>query len=337
MDDPSTPDTPPADAPPPDSFAALAHFTPVPRLRDRSNGWKPHVQRAFIEALAETGSVAAACRRVGRAEHGVYQLRRHPDAHEFRAAWDAALDLGVRRIEDGAMDRALYGTEETIHYHGELVGKRRRFNERLVMFILRNRAPHRFAAGGGPKGLNAASQMERERLKKQWRKEWEEEQEANSVSPAEIRASIERKIAGLRAQVVARTSPRAFEWEITALAQKRADEAVGWRPGDPYHDYAEAAEALLPKFIEEVRAEFPAHAGWDGVPYKDDDDDDDDDDNSDDDDGDDYPPALPAPKAQPEPPPPAPAAVPEPHDPSLDQARARILAAIRARAHGDDG
>src|SRR5690606_41577282 len=102
----------------------------------------------------------------------------------------------------------------------------------------RNRAPNRCAAGGGPKGLNAASQMERERLKKQWRKEWEEEQEANSVSPAEIRASIERKIAGLRAQVVARTSPRAFEWEITALAQKRADEAVGWRPGDPDHDHS---------------------------------------------------------------------------------------------------
>src|SRR5690606_35823661 len=135
-----------------------------------------------------------------------------------------------------------------------------------------------------------------------------------------------------RAQVVARTSPRAFEWEITALAQKRADEAAGWRPGDPYHDYAEAAEALLPKFIEEVRAEFPAHADWDGVPYEndedDDDEDEDDDDDSDDDDSDDYPPALPAPNAPPEPPRPAPAAAAEPQDPTLEQARARILAAI---------
>ena len=33
----------------------LPDFTPVPRLKDRSNGWKPHVQRAFIEALARTG------------------------------------------------------------------------------------------------------------------------------------------------------------------------------------------------------------------------------------------------------------------------------------------
>ena len=58
----------------------LPAFTPVPRLADRSNGWKPEVQRAFIEALAETGSVKAACRRVGRADHGAYALRRHPEA-----------------------------------------------------------------------------------------------------------------------------------------------------------------------------------------------------------------------------------------------------------------
>jgi hypothetical protein len=46
--------------------------------------------------------VRAACRRVGRSECGAYQMRRHPEGAEFRAAWDAALDLGVRRIEDDA-------------------------------------------------------------------------------------------------------------------------------------------------------------------------------------------------------------------------------------------
>ena len=51
-------------------------------------------------------------------------MDKHPEADSFRAAWDAALDLGVRRIEDAAMDRALYGTEETIHYHGEHVATR---------------------------------------------------------------------------------------------------------------------------------------------------------------------------------------------------------------------
>ena len=80
----------------------LPAFAPVPRAKDRSNGWKPEVQRQFIEALAETGSVKSACRRVNRADHGAYLLRNHPDAHEFRRAWDAALDIGMRRIEDVA-------------------------------------------------------------------------------------------------------------------------------------------------------------------------------------------------------------------------------------------
>ena len=107
-------------------------------------------------------------------------MDKHPEADSFRAAWDAALDLGVRRIEDAAMDRALYGTEETIHYHGEHVATRRRYNERLVMFILRNRAPERFAEGK-PKGLSAMDRMELTRLRNQWRKEWERERAAEQM------------------------------------------------------------------------------------------------------------------------------------------------------------
>lgn len=168
----------PTPAPDQAALVLLHGFTPVPRLKDRSNGWKPEVQRRFIAALAETGSVTAACRRVGRATHGVYQLRLHPEAVEFRAAWDVAADLGVRRIEDAAMDRALNGVEETFFYHGQLVGRRRRFNERLVMFMLRNRLPHRFAEGGGARGLNAVDSHRLKRLKAEWRKEWQAELDA---------------------------------------------------------------------------------------------------------------------------------------------------------------
>ena len=71
----------------------LPAFTPVPRAKDRSNGWKPVVQRQFIEALAECGSVRGAAESVGRTPEGAYQLRRHPQAASFRAAWHAALAL----------------------------------------------------------------------------------------------------------------------------------------------------------------------------------------------------------------------------------------------------
>jgi hypothetical protein len=160
----------------PEPHRDLIAFTPVPREKDRSNGWKPEVQLAFIEALADTGSVKAACKAVGRADHGAYQLRRHPEGAEFAAAWEAALAHGVRKIEDVAMDRALNGVEVPVYSYGKLVGTRRVYNDRLLMFMLRNRAPERFAGAEGPRALNAVGKMELERAKREWEAEREREQ-----------------------------------------------------------------------------------------------------------------------------------------------------------------
>lgn len=216
---------------------ALPAFTPVPRQKDRSNGWKPHIQLRFIEALAETGSVSAACRRVGRADHGAYLLRRHPEAESFRAAWDAALDLGVRRIEDAAMDRALYGTEEVVVQDGKTLVRRRRFNERLVMFILRNRAPERFSEGKA-KGLSGIDRMELARLKTQWRKEWEREAGARQLEQEVITIeSINAKIDKMAERTRRHESPRvraAREAYEEAMALDREEDYSPYR--DPGHE-----------------------------------------------------------------------------------------------------
>ncbi|WP_427969661.1 hypothetical protein [Altererythrobacter sp.] len=190
---------------------ALPAFTPVPRAKDRSNGWKPEVQRAFIEALADTGSVRAACRMVGRTEHGVYQLRRHPEAESFCAAWEAALKLGIRRIEDIAMDRAINGTQEPVYSYGKLVGTRTRHNDRLLMFLLRNRSPDRFAEGRA-KGMSGLDLTRLEQEKKKWRKEWELEQRAEHRvgDAAEARRIIDGKLEELRQRVLAK---QRLEWE----------------------------------------------------------------------------------------------------------------------------
>ncbi len=180
----------------------LPAFTPVPRQCARHDGWTPERQTAFIEALADTGSVEAACKAVDMSTVGAYHLRRQPGAEEFRAAWQAALQFGVARIEDVVMDRALNGVEEPLYSYGKLIGTRRRYNDRLLMFILRNRAPERFAEGkrvSGMGGLNAVGQMEVERLKKQWRKEWEAERDTVSVD--DVRASIDRKVEEIRRRV----------------------------------------------------------------------------------------------------------------------------------------
>ncbi|MBO6526242.1 hypothetical protein [Erythrobacter sp.] len=213
--------------------STLPAFTPVPRKKDRSNGWKPHVQRAFIEALADTGSVAAACRMVRRSTHGAYHLRRQPGAEEFAAAWEAAVDLGMRRIEDTAMDRALNGVEVPVYSYGKLVGTRTVHNDRLLMFTLRNRAPERFAEGR-PKGLNAIGKMDEERLKKKWRAEWEAEQ--RRVSPAEVRASIERKVEAFRRQQEMTLSPRTLAARAEFERLRDEDAARGYRASeDPEH------------------------------------------------------------------------------------------------------
>src|SRR5690606_28132161 len=117
---------------------ALPAFTPVPRKCDRHDGWTPQVQRAFIEALADTGSVKAAAPPVGRSEVGACQRRRHPQGAEFAAAWQAALAHGIRRMEDVAMDRALNGVEVPVYSYGKLVGRRMSYKDRLLIFMLRN-------------------------------------------------------------------------------------------------------------------------------------------------------------------------------------------------------
>ena len=94
----------------------LPVFTPVPRGRIRHDGWTPERQRNFIEALADLGSVRAAAHAVNMTPEGAYLLRRHTEAGEFRKAWEAALALGVQRLEDVAMERALHGVEVPVYH-----------------------------------------------------------------------------------------------------------------------------------------------------------------------------------------------------------------------------
>ncbi len=204
----------------------LPAFTPVPRLKQRSNGWTAEVQRAFIEALADTGSVRSACLRVRRADHGAYLLRRHPQAGEFRKAWQAALDIGMQRIEDVAMDRALNGVEVPVYSYGKLVGTRRVYNDRLLMFMLRNRAPKRFNPA---RALSAMDEMLAKRLKQQWRQEWEDEREAqNAVDEDAVWISLGAKIDAMRARQAALQSPRTRELYDAYKASEAEDHARGF-------------------------------------------------------------------------------------------------------------
>jgi hypothetical protein len=120
-------------------------FTPVP-VRPRHDGWTHDRQEAFIEALAQTGCVEDAARAVGMSVSSAYALKCRTDAQPFRLAWGAALEVGIERLSDAALSRAIHGTAQPVFYKGELVGERRHYDERLTMFLLRYRDPARYGA-----------------------------------------------------------------------------------------------------------------------------------------------------------------------------------------------
>lgn len=123
---------------PRDERPALPDFAPVPRKTQRHDGWTPARQKAFIEALADCGSVRRAAGFVNMSQANAYALRRAAGAEGFRRAWDAALDYGLLRLKDEAFERAMEGELIPVFQNGKLMGYRRKRNDALLMFCLRH-------------------------------------------------------------------------------------------------------------------------------------------------------------------------------------------------------
>jgi hypothetical protein len=153
----ASPGAPAADAPDADPDEAEpsrldAHgFDPaeyewVPVLRKpRADGWSPQRQVDFIAALADTGVVSEAARRVKMTVQSCYRLRRSPGAEGFSAAWDAALHQASKRLADLAFERAIAGVDEPVlDKEGRCIYVRTRYNDRLLMFLLRAHQPERY-------------------------------------------------------------------------------------------------------------------------------------------------------------------------------------------------
>jgi molybdenum-dependent DNA-binding transcriptional regulator ModE len=176
---------------PRDQRPPLPDFAPVPR-KPRSDGWTPERQKAFIEALAETGSVKHAAKAINMSPEGAYYLRRQPGAEEFRAAWEAALDHGVRRLVDVTMDRAINGVAVPVFWRGEQVGERRAYNDRLAMFHLRHRLPDRYGALNAPgRGTRHPDTIARE---------YRESNEERDRAVAELKQRLETELDTIHAR-----------------------------------------------------------------------------------------------------------------------------------------
>jgi hypothetical protein len=135
-------------------------FTPVPRQRERHDGWSAQKQADFIEALSATGMVLRAAEKVGMNAASAYRLREAEGAESFAKAWDAALRIGSAQLADIAMDRAINGIAIPHYYKGEKVGEHRWYDNKLLMFMLRHTNSQKF--GPHSAELDLAERIARE-------------------------------------------------------------------------------------------------------------------------------------------------------------------------------
>ncbi|WP_279350053.1 hypothetical protein [Erythrobacter litoralis] len=131
-------------APAPEDDDPLLAFDPYLHTAPRRNSITPNLQRRFVATLAATGIVTQAARSIGKSMEALYKLRARPGAEGFAGAWDAALERGVQRLEDCALERALKGTPTPIVSAGKLLGTWDKPDNTLLRFLLQHRLPARY-------------------------------------------------------------------------------------------------------------------------------------------------------------------------------------------------
>ena len=98
--------------------------------------WTPACQRAFLEALACSGSVTRAAKEVAKSARSAYDLRFRRDGAAFRLGWDAAILVSRDTVLDMLMDRAVNGYEEAVSKLDDGTTMRGRFDNRLGMNLV---------------------------------------------------------------------------------------------------------------------------------------------------------------------------------------------------------
>jgi hypothetical protein len=175
----------------PEDDDPLLSFAPYLHKHPRSNSITPERQRRFIATLAATGIVTQAARSIGKSMEALYKLRAKPGAEGFAAAWDAALDRGMQRLEDCALERAIQGTPTPIVSGGKLLGTWDKPDNTLLRFLLQQRLPQRYAAQIAP-GHPVYEAIRRDVL--------EAQRAEGAAGEAAVFASLEAKLEKIRAR-----------------------------------------------------------------------------------------------------------------------------------------
>ena len=117
---------------------------PPPR-RHRRDGFSAERQQEFVRHYRNTASLTDAAHLTGISRSTVYNLLNSPDADAFRAAIEEAGRGADVILEATALERAVNGQEEIVYYQGRRVGVRWKYDNRLLMSLLRARNPLKYA------------------------------------------------------------------------------------------------------------------------------------------------------------------------------------------------
>ena len=98
------------------------------------SAFTPERRVQFLDILSGNGNVRSACTLTGISPQAAYKARRR-DAR-FAAGWDGALLLAREHAESVLADRAINGVEEVVFYRGEEVGRRVKYDNRLLLALL---------------------------------------------------------------------------------------------------------------------------------------------------------------------------------------------------------
>ena len=127
----------------------------MPRLkrrRSRASAGRPDLTpkalNSFLMHLGRTGSVTFAAARASLPRRALYKRRAADET--FAGQWEEALQLGVDRLQDDAMRRALQGTQRAVFRNGRQVGSVQQFDNRLLQFLLKAHRPETYGERGKP-------------------------------------------------------------------------------------------------------------------------------------------------------------------------------------------
>ena len=103
---------------------------------------RPARKTIFLETLAETVNVSAACRKAGIRRRTAYNWRNADP--RFAREWDDALEDGIDAMEAELHRRAFEGVEKPVWHKGQQVGTVRHYSDGLAMFLLKAHRPARY-------------------------------------------------------------------------------------------------------------------------------------------------------------------------------------------------